>query len=305
MKFFESRHHKREIVTLTLCAVIIGAIFTPYPGANAVQVELQNKDIQAGGNTAVDLKVVAQNPAAITFPNGQNSETLPFGEIRVTLDSGTVNEKMVRFNFTGSTLSDNTGGIITGLTFNGITHGTSVGTFGNGYYYGYGAGFFSGTFQNNTIGNGTTVTGISSQPYGEDTAGSYQIHFDPSLLPTGTHVIRVDVLAKSTDTNFFSSGDISFTNSPSIPASITLDPTSGAVGTTVTVTGLHFLPLHPVVTKFDGHPATKPSAIKTDSNGVFTVSFMVPSSKNGSHIVTISDGTNSASATFTVTTPWV
>jgi hypothetical protein len=85
-------------------------------------------------------------------------------------------------------------------------------------------------------------------------------------------------------------------------AIITLNPSSGAIGTSVSVTGLNFIPLHPVVTKFDGHPITKPSSIKTDNNGVLAVSFTVPESVAGPHTVTVSDGTNTASATFTVTT---
>ena len=84
-------------------------------------------------------------------------------------------------------------------------------------------------------------------------------------------------------------------------AVITLNPSSGAVGSTVSVTGINFIPSHPVVTKFDGHPVTTPSAIKTDSNGGLAVTFKVPVSTAGPHTVTASDGTNTASATFTVT----
>ena len=82
-------------------------------------------------------------------------------------------------------------------------------------------------------------------------------------------------------------------------ATITLSPTSGAVGTTVTVSGINFISLHPVVTKFDGHPVTSPSAVKTDINGAITLTFKVPVSTAGPHTVTASDGTNTASVTFT------
>lgn len=81
---------------------------------------------------------------------------------------------------------------------------------------------------------------------------------------------------------------------------ITLSLPSGAVGTIVTVSGMNFIPLHPVVTKFDGHPVTVPSAIKSDSNGALSVTFKVPASTAGPHTVTASDGTSTASATFTV-----
>jgi hypothetical protein len=214
----QSRSTKRDIIALALSVIIIGAIFTPLPGVNAVRVELHNADIQAGGNTAVDLKVVAQNPTAITFPGGIHSETLPSGVIRVTLDPGTISEKIISFNFTGHVLSDGADGIITGLTFGGITHGTITTTsFDSGSSYGYGFGKFSGIYKDGTIGDGSTVTGISSQPYGVDTTDSYKINFNPSLLSTGSHHIRVDVLRTSGDSNFFSSGDISFTNSADPP----------------------------------------------------------------------------------------
>lgn len=85
-------------------------------------------------------------------------------------------------------------------------------------------------------------------------------------------------------------------------ATITLNPSSGSIGTSVSVTGLNFIPLHPVVTKFDGHPITIPSSIKTDNNGALAVAFIVPESISGLHMVTVSDGINTASAPFTVTT---
>ena len=84
-------------------------------------------------------------------------------------------------------------------------------------------------------------------------------------------------------------------------ALITLTPSSGPVGTIVTVSGLNFIPLHPVVIKFDGHPITIPSAIKTNNSGGLAATFTVPASESGPHTVTASDGTNTASATFTIT----
>ena len=118
-------------------------------------------------------------------------------------------------------MSDTSGGIITSLTFDGITHGTNhiVGTIGNGSYDGYGFGIDSSISGNVLVGNGSTVEGISSQLYGEDTAGTYKINFNPTLLSIGTHKIRVDVLANSSDVKFFSSGDVSFTNSTPLRSS--------------------------------------------------------------------------------------
>src|SRR5579872_6321703 len=58
-------------------------------------------------------------------------------------------------------------------------------------------------------------------------------------------------------------------------ATIALNPSSGAIGTSVSVTALNFISSHPVVTKFDGHPITNPSSIKTDNNGMLVVAFTV------------------------------
>ena len=214
MKLFEGhKHHERKILTLALSIVIIGAIFIPYPDISAVQVKLTHRNTN-DDSKGMDLQVVAQDPSAITFGNGLRSETIPLGQIRVTLDPGTVNEKSAIFNFTGSLISDSSGGIIKGLTFDGVTHHHKSGTFGSGSFYGYGTGFFSGNFTKGEIGDGSTVTGISSQPYGQDTIASYQVNFNPNLLSAGTHIIRVDVLAHPGDANFFSTGDVSFSNHP-------------------------------------------------------------------------------------------
>ena len=185
----------------------------PYPDISAVEVKLTHRNT-GDDSKGMDLQVVAQDPSKITFGNGLRTETIPLGQIRVTLDHGTASEKSAIFNFTGGLISDTSGGIIKGLTFGGITHHHQPGTFGSGAFYGYGKGFFSGNFNEGEIGDGSTVTGISSQPYGQDTIASYQVNFNPNLLSVGKHIIRVDVLAHPGDANFFSTGDVQFNNHP-------------------------------------------------------------------------------------------
>src|SRR5437660_1257935 len=86
-------------------------------------------------------------------------------------------------------------------------------------------------------------------------------------------------------------------------ATISLDPTSGPVGTTVTVTGSLFLPLSVVTISYDGTAvATTPGTITTDLSGGFSATFTVPASTAGSHTVSAKNAaSNSASAQFTVT----
>src|SRR5205823_13769079 len=74
------------------------------------------------------------------------------------------------------------------------------------------------------------------------------------------------------------------------------------VGTTVTVTGTNFTPSHSIPIQSAGSTVTTtPGSCQSSASGSFSCSFTVPSVAAGDHTVTASDGTNSPSATFTVT----
>ncbi|MGH9909628.1 MAG: Ig-like domain repeat protein, partial [Nitrososphaerales archaeon] len=84
-------------------------------------------------------------------------------------------------------------------------------------------------------------------------------------------------------------------------ASISITPASGPVGTLVSVTGTNFLPNTPITIRYDGNViTTTPSAITSNSVGGFSASFNVPTSTSAGHSVSATDGTRSASKTFTV-----
>jgi len=93
------------------------------------------------------------------------------------------------------------------------------------------------------------------------------------------------------------------TNSASVTflveAGILLNPTTEFIGAQVKVTGAGFGPEKQVNVLFDGSSVVK---AKADSKGSFSASFNVPTSTGGQHTVTVTDGTNSASATLTVQT---
>lgn len=83
---------------------------------------------------------------------------------------------------------------------------------------------------------------------------------------------------------------------------ITIAPTSGVSGTTVTVKGTGFSASSPItITYKDVAVTTTPASISTDANGSFTASFTVPAGLAGTYAVEASDGTYSASANFTAT----
>ena len=89
------------------------------------------------------------------------------------------------------------------------------------------------------------------------------------------------------------------TSSSSSNPTISINPTSGPVGTLVTVTGNGFDPISTVGITFGGSSVT---TVNPTSNGVFTATFTVPlSSSIGDQTVKATQGSNSASKTFTVT----
>ena len=84
---------------------------------------------------------------------------------------------------------------------------------------------------------------------------------------------------------------------------IALDPTSGPVGTSVDIAGAGFDPSSNVTITFNGSVInTTPSLITTGAKGTFSANFTIPNSTSGDHTVIATQGSNSASKTFTVTT---
>ena len=83
---------------------------------------------------------------------------------------------------------------------------------------------------------------------------------------------------------------------------ITITPTSGAPGMTITVSGSGFAASKPVTIKYNAVTVTtNPATIETDATGSFNISFTVPASVAGTYAVEVSDGTYTASTNFTIT----
>ena len=81
--------------------------------------------------------------------------------------------------------------------------------------------------------------------------------------------------------------------------SLGLNPTSGTVGESVTVTGAGFTPNGTVSIDFSG---TNVATTSADDSGAISTTFTVPSESPGSYSVTTTDagGAGSATASFTV-----
>jgi len=84
---------------------------------------------------------------------------------------------------------------------------------------------------------------------------------------------------------------------------ITIDPTSGASGVTLTVTGTAFDANKTItITYYNSPVTTVPTRVTTNSKGYFTATFVVPASLAGTYAVKASDATNTATANFVSTT---
>ncbi|TLX83690.1 MAG: hypothetical protein E6L00_00135, partial [Thaumarchaeota archaeon] len=80
-------------------------------------------------------------------------------------------------------------------------------------------------------------------------------------------------------------------------SALTLAPSRGPVGTSVTVTGITFSPSTTITLSWD---STTLTTITSNSTGGFTTTFQVPTASAGSHKVQATDGTHIHSALFTV-----
>ena len=82
-------------------------------------------------------------------------------------------------------------------------------------------------------------------------------------------------------------------------STLSVSPKSGAAGTVSNATGHAFIPSHGITITFDG--ATVATTTATKEGAFYNMPFTVPvSAALGPHTVTATDGTNTASATFTV-----
>src|SRR2546422_811720 len=147
------------------------------------------------------------------------------------------------------------------------------------------------TYDNTAITtNPATVTTTST--------GSFSATITVPASTAGGHTVS------ATDASS-NSASAQFTVTTTPVATITLNPTSGPAGTSVTVTGSNFAASSAITIKLDGtNLTTTPTNITTISTGSFTASVTIPSSATaGAHTVSATDASGkSASASFTVTT---
>ena len=116
--------------------------------------------------------------------------------------------------------------------------------------------------------------------------GSFEAVFDVPVLESGSY----DIKAEDDDGNTDKTG---FT----VAAGASLSQSTGFVGTPLIVSGVGFKAGTLVTITYDSLEVA--TAIAGD-NGAFSVAFNAPASIGGNHIITVTDGTNTAKCTFTM-----
>ena len=124
-----------------------------------------------------------------------------------------------------------------------------------------------------------------------DANGSWSAQFAVPASSKGEHI--VDSFGDATK-----SGDVSVYTVVITPE-LAINPASGAVGENTLLTGSGFGASQPLSITYDAKKIT--SSATTDGKGSFSTAFKPPASGSGSHMVTVSDGTQATgSVSFTI-----
>ena len=134
--------------------------------------------------------------------------------------------------------------------------------------------------------NGNAITTDPATVTG-DASGNFTAKIAAPKLAAGTYEIKVSDGTNTSTANF------------TLQATAKIGQTSGAVGSSVTVSGDGFHSGATITVKYDNATVTTVSA---DASGSFNATFKVPTGAAGSHSVTVSDGTTQYPPfTFTTT----
>jgi hypothetical protein len=138
---------------------------------------------------------------------------------------------------------------------------------------------------------------ITNEDTSTSTGGDFISRITIPSATTGAHTIRVTV-GGATDFKFFTvTGTPPTTPPPTLTTPISIDPSSGSVNSSVSVSGSSFLANHNINITFNG---TLVKQTNTSDAGAFLTSFQVPSLPSGNHTVTATDGTNTGTKGFTI-----
>ncbi|MDO8567942.1 MAG: hypothetical protein Q7R57_04420 [Dehalococcoidales bacterium] len=132
--------------------------------------------------------------------------------------------------------------------------------------------------------NGAVIT-TNPSPINTDTNGSFTASFAVPAGGSGSYTVQATDGTNSASTTFI------------ISASLSVNPASGLTGATLTLSGSNFSPSTTVTISYD---AAQIATAVTDASGSFSTSFKAPVGRNGPHIITATDGTNSVTVNFSI-----
>jgi hypothetical protein len=195
------------------------------------------------------------------------------------------------------TASDNGNSASAGYTVNpGISLTPSIGTAGSGATVsGNGFGAYAPitlSFDGNTVSSSCTANAVGSF--------RYCVYTVPAAS-AGIHTVTAsDYSTNVAAVRFYHSASAGYTVTPAL----SLNPSAGAAGSTVTLSGSSYAPNSDITVTFDGAALTTSGICTTDASGYLLAgnncTFTVPATTAGIHTVTVSDGTYTGSATFAV-----
>lgn len=167
------------------------------------------------------------------------------------------------------------------------------------------------------VGTPVTVSGVA-----DTQGGTVNIYFDidgdgltepeefqksttAAVDPPYTYVANVIVPASTAGTHAITANDLDSGNSIgasfTVTSAIAISPSSGSIGTPLTVSGTGFDSNSAVIIKLDGLDVTPTPSPQTNEFGSFSASFPVPPALEGEHTIAASDeALNMASGTFTL-----
>ena len=120
------------------------------------------------------------------------------------------------------------------------------------------------------------------------TNGSLNETFAVPAVAEGTYEVKVTVNGISRTASFTTEAQTNFS------------PSSGPVGTQVSVSGTGFGPNKPLTLTFDGSAVPGSTGLTVNAEGAFNITFNIPPIQAGSYIISISDGTITETSSFSV-----
>jgi hypothetical protein len=232
--------------------------------------------------------------ASFTVPtrltNGSNDEDVVAGTyyVYVTItkyDNGTDTETQYHSIRAKASFTITAGGTISTPSPSSGPSGTDVTLSGSGFQVSYPI-----IFRLDSI----NMTPKSGDSYTNTTGGFTSVVTIPQTT-AGSHTIYVTVGTVTVSTVFAVTASASLNS---------LSVASGPAGTDVTVSGSNFLPSYPVILKFDTTTLTPKSGdTNTNTSGGFASVITIPESTAGVHNISVTVGTMTLTAQFTVTAP--